>query len=87
MEDQQPEPVGALIALGILLIATGVALGFWSFLFDVSVAAPLQDPERLFPARVANADKIALRTLIGMAAAANYVSGWVLIVGGKLLRR
>jgi hypothetical protein len=80
-------PLGNIIAIGVLLILVGLGLSVWAIVFDVSAPVAYADPNALFPDRVVNADRMAQRGLVALAAAANYVSGWIMIVGGLLLRR
>jgi hypothetical protein len=79
-------PLGNLVGIGVLLVLVGLGLTGWALLFDISAPVAYSDPNALFPDRVANADRMAQRGLVALAAAANYVSGWILIVGGLLLR-
>jgi cytochrome c-type biogenesis protein CcmH/NrfG len=84
--ERESEPLGKVVGAGVVLILIGCSLAGWAVLFDVSAPIEAVDAERLFPPRVANADLMAQRAMIALAAAANYVSGWVMLAGGLALR-
>lgn len=87
MTPTESEPLGRVVGIGVLLILAGAGLGVWAIAFDVSAPAEMMlETDRLFPQRVANADLMAQRGMIALAAAANYVSGWIVVVGGLALR-
>jgi hypothetical protein len=84
--DRESEPLGKVIGAGALLILIGCAFAVWALAFDVSIPVNSPDADRLFPDRVANADRMAQRGMIALAAAANYVSGWIVLAGGLAIK-
>ncbi len=69
------KPLGNLAFFGGILILAGLGLALYAFQFDVGVVVPAS--EYVQSSRVANADRVAVRTMILLSGVGCFVSGWV----------
>ena len=79
-------PPSAPVSLGWIMIVGGVLAVIAAFSFDVGVSSGASGLYGL-PDRVANTDRMALRSMILACGLASFVSGWIALSAGWILER
>ncbi len=75
----EPSPTLSLGGAGWVLIALGVVASGAAFFLDVTVPVSLTE-------RVANVDKIAMRHMVLASGLTVFLSGWVLVAAGTVVK-
>lgn len=78
------DPPSAPISLGWVMIVGGVLAVGVAFFFDVGVSSGAGGLYGI-PDRVANTDKMAIRSMILACGLAGFVSGWISLSAGLIL--
>lgn len=80
------EPPSAPTIIGVLLIVVSAIVVLVAFTFDVGVSSGTGGLYGI-PDKIANTDKLAIRSMILSCGLAGFVSGWISLSAGLIIKQ